>query len=147
MLTTETMTNVNAERDVLLQKKIAAEPAALYPPIAVPMIRRAIELRKTRPGDDGVFSGLWLDGYRPMTLRGRRKDDPVPLMCWECGQALTGRKIRFCSQECATAFSSAICQTIDVGGGSHTKLLASLLTIPGRRPVTEWTKMLTGVRS
>jgi CRISPR-associated protein Cas1 len=52
-------------------------------------------------------------GYRPMTLRGRRKDDPVPLMCWEWGKALVGRRLRFCSHECATAFSSAIHQTID----------------------------------
>jgi hypothetical protein len=29
-------------------------------------------------------------GYRPMPLRGRRRDDPVPLMCWECGKALAG---------------------------------------------------------
>lgn len=35
----------------------------LYPPIAVPMIKRAGELRKNRPGNDGVFWGLWLDGY------------------------------------------------------------------------------------
>jgi hypothetical protein len=27
------------------------------------MIRRAVELRKNRVGDDGVFWGLWLDGY------------------------------------------------------------------------------------
>ena len=54
-------------------------------------------------------------GYRPMPLRGRLRDDPVPLMCWECGKALTGRKRRFCSRDCATAFSSAIPQTIDAG--------------------------------
>lgn len=35
----------------------------LYPPIAVPMIRRAVEVRKSRPGKDGAFWGLWLDGY------------------------------------------------------------------------------------
>ena len=35
----------------------------LYPPIAVPMISRAVELRETRAGNDGVFWGLWLDGY------------------------------------------------------------------------------------
>jgi hypothetical protein len=35
----------------------------LYPPIAVSMIRRAVALRKSRAGDDGVFWGLWLDGY------------------------------------------------------------------------------------
>ena len=29
-------------------------------------------------------------GYRPMPLRGRRRDDPVSLMCWECGKALAG---------------------------------------------------------
>jgi hypothetical protein len=55
-------------------------------------------------------------GYRPMPLRGRRRDDPVPMMCWECGKALVGRKIRFCSHECTTAFSLAIHQTIDTGG-------------------------------
>jgi hypothetical protein len=46
-------------------------------------------------------------GYRQMRRPGGFRDDPVPLMCWECGKALTGRKIRFCSQECATTFSAA----------------------------------------
>jgi hypothetical protein len=35
----------------------------LYPPIAVPMIRRAVELRKSRVGDNGVFWALLLEGY------------------------------------------------------------------------------------
>ena len=34
----------------------------LYPPIAIPMIRQAVELRKARMGDDSLFWGLWLDG-------------------------------------------------------------------------------------
>ena len=46
-------------------------------------------------------------GYRQMRREGGFRDDPVPLMCWECGKALAGRKIRFCSQECATTFSAA----------------------------------------
>ena len=45
--------------------------------------------------------------YRPMPLRGRRRDDPVPLMCWECGKALARRQRRFCSSDCVTAFSAA----------------------------------------
>jgi hypothetical protein len=54
-------------------------------------------------------------GYRQMRGRGGFTDDPVPLMCWECGKALVGRKIRFCSDECATMFSSAIHRTMDAG--------------------------------
>jgi hypothetical protein len=54
-------------------------------------------------------------GYQPMPLGGRRRDDPVPLMCRECGKAFVARRLRFCSPECATAFSSAIHQTIDAG--------------------------------
>jgi hypothetical protein len=46
-------------------------------------------------------------GYWPMPLRGRRRDDPVPLMCWECGKALVGRRLRFCSSDRVTAFSAA----------------------------------------
>jgi hypothetical protein len=46
-------------------------------------------------------------GHWPMPLQGRRRDDPVPPMCWECGKALVGRKRRFCSRDCATAFSLA----------------------------------------
>jgi hypothetical protein len=54
-------------------------------------------------------------GYRQMRREGGFRDDPVPLMCWECGKALTGRKIRFCSLECATTFSLAIHHSKDVG--------------------------------
>ena len=61
-------------------------------------------------------------GYRQMRREGGFRDDPVPLMCWECGKALAGRKIRFCSDECATAFSSAIRQTIDAGRPEGSKL-------------------------
>jgi hypothetical protein len=60
-------------------------------------------------------------GHSPMPLRGGRRDDPVPLMCWECGKALVGRKIRFCSHECATAFSLAthhLATTDGMGGRS-----------------------------
>ncbi len=39
-----------------------------------------------------------------MPLQGALKDNPVPLTCWECGKALVGRRIRFCSIECARAF-------------------------------------------
>jgi hypothetical protein len=45
-------------------------------------------------------------GYRQMRREGGFRDDPVPLMCWECGKALSGKRLRFCSQECATAFSA-----------------------------------------
>jgi hypothetical protein len=63
-------------------------------------------------------------GYRPMPLRGRRRDDPVPLMCWECGKALAGRRVRFCSHECATAFSAATHHStaIDAGQPEGSKL-------------------------
>jgi hypothetical protein len=37
-------------------------------------------------------------------LQGALKDSPVPLTCWECGKALVGRRIRFCSIHCAKAF-------------------------------------------
>jgi hypothetical protein len=40
-----------------------------YPPIAVPMIRRVVELHKAHVGVDGVFWGLWLDGYPVDVIR------------------------------------------------------------------------------
>jgi hypothetical protein len=43
-------------------------------------------------------------GRLKMPLRGALKDNPVALMCWECGKALVGRRIRFCSNGCARAF-------------------------------------------
>jgi hypothetical protein len=61
-------------------------------------------------------------GYRQMRGRGGFTDDPVPLMCWECGKALTGRKIRFCSHECATSFSLAIHHSNDAGQPEGSKL-------------------------
>jgi hypothetical protein len=44
-------------------------------------------------------------GYRQMRREGGFSDDPVPLMCWECGKALSGRTRRFCSSDCVKAFS------------------------------------------
>lgn len=43
-------------------------------------------------------------GRRPMPLQGGLKDSPAPLGCWECGKAIPGKQIRFCSKECARAF-------------------------------------------
>jgi CRISPR-associated endonuclease Cas1 len=43
-------------------------------------------------------------GRLPKSLQGVLRDNPVPLMCWECGKALVDRKFRFCSNECAKAF-------------------------------------------
>jgi hypothetical protein len=46
--------------------------------------------------------------YLPRLPQGRRRNrrtGPVPPMCWECGKALTGRGLRFCSPECSTAFT------------------------------------------
>jgi CRISPR-associated endonuclease Cas1 len=50
-----------------------------------------------------AFSGS-PSGRLKMPLQGALRDNPVPLMCWECGKALIGRRIRFCSNECARAF-------------------------------------------
>jgi hypothetical protein len=61
-------------------------------------------------------------GHRQTRREGGFRDDPVPLMCWECGKALASGKIRFCSHECATAFSLAIHQTIDAGQPEGSKL-------------------------
>ena len=47
-----------------------------------------------------AFSGPPRDRLK-MPLQGAVKDDPVPLTCWECGKALVGRRIRFCSIDCA----------------------------------------------
>jgi hypothetical protein len=46
-------------------------------------------------------------GYRQTRREGGFRDDPVPMMCWECGKALVGRRLRFCSSDCVTAFSAA----------------------------------------
>jgi CRISPR-associated protein Cas1 len=43
-------------------------------------------------------------GRRPIPLQGALKDNPVPLVCWECGKALVGKRLRSCSKECARAF-------------------------------------------
>jgi hypothetical protein len=32
------------------------------------------------------------------------RNNPVPLTCWECGKALVGGRIVFCSIDCAKAF-------------------------------------------
>jgi hypothetical protein len=48
-----------------------------------------------------AFSGP-ARGRRP--FRGGLKDNPVPMACWECGKSLVGKRLRFCSNECATAF-------------------------------------------
>jgi CRISPR-associated endonuclease Cas1 len=50
-----------------------------------------------------AFSGPRRERLK-MPLQGALKDSPVPLTCWECGKALVGRRIRFCSNECARAF-------------------------------------------
>jgi hypothetical protein len=77
-------------------------------------------------------------GYRQMRREGGFRDDPVPMMCWECGKALNGRKIRFCSQECATAFSSANPRTIDArqpeGSQLPARIDASGFPAKGQRP-------------
>jgi CRISPR-associated protein Cas1 len=41
----------------------------------------------------------------PVPLQRGLKDDPVPLLCTECGKALVGKQRRFCSSDCTTAFS------------------------------------------
>jgi hypothetical protein len=50
-----------------------------------------------------AFSGP-ARGRLPMPLQGALQDNPVPLVCWECGKALVGKRHRFCSNECARAF-------------------------------------------
>ncbi len=50
-----------------------------------------------------AFSGP-ARGRQPIPLQGGLKDNPVPLACWECGRALVGRRLRFCSNVCARAF-------------------------------------------
>ncbi len=47
-------------------------------------------------------------GYRAASLRGRLKEDPAPRMCWECGRALTGRQVKFCSYDCVEAWQLAM---------------------------------------
>jgi CRISPR-associated endonuclease Cas1 len=47
----------------------------------------------------GPARGRW-----PIPLQDMLKDNPVPLACWECGKELAGRRIMFCSNECARAF-------------------------------------------
>jgi CRISPR-associated endonuclease Cas1 len=46
-------------------------------------------------------------GHRPLSLRGGLQEDPVPRACFECGRALATRQRKFCSTDCATAFSLA----------------------------------------
>jgi CRISPR-associated endonuclease Cas1 len=43
-------------------------------------------------------------GRPPILLQGGLKDNPFPLACWECGKALVGKRLRFCSKVCARAF-------------------------------------------
>ena len=50
-----------------------------------------------------AFGGPPRGGLK-MPLQGALKNCPVPLACWECGKALVGKRIRFCSNECARAF-------------------------------------------
>jgi hypothetical protein len=92
-----------------------AEDGRIHAPHTIPP-KPLEQRRKLDPLTPGlrVFIGPGC-GYRQMRGRGGFTDDPVPLMCWECGKALNGRKARFCSHECAAAFSSAIHQTIDAG--------------------------------
>jgi hypothetical protein len=53
----------------------------------------------TLPAFSGPARRPW-----PIPLQRGLKDDPVPLMCWECGRALGGKQLRFCSVECAGTF-------------------------------------------
>jgi hypothetical protein len=50
-----------------------------------------------------AFSGP-ARGRLPIQLQGALQANPVPLVCWECGKALVGKRRRFCSNECARAF-------------------------------------------
>jgi CRISPR-associated endonuclease Cas1 len=50
-----------------------------------------------------AFSGA-VRGRLPLPLQGTLKDHPAPLACWECGKALVGKRLRFCSNECARVF-------------------------------------------
>jgi hypothetical protein len=43
-------------------------------------------------------------GHLPVALQGALKNNTVPLVCWECGKALVGKRRRFCSNDCAKAF-------------------------------------------
>jgi hypothetical protein len=47
----------------------------------------------------GPAHGRW-----PIPLRGALKDNPVPMVCWECGKGLADKRHRFCSKVCAKAF-------------------------------------------
>jgi CRISPR-associated endonuclease Cas1 len=43
-------------------------------------------------------------GRWPIPLQHALKDNPVPMVCWECGKALAGKRHMFCSKACARAF-------------------------------------------
>lgn len=43
-------------------------------------------------------------GRRPIPLNGALKDNPVPMVCWECGKGLGDKRHRFCSMQCAKSF-------------------------------------------
>jgi hypothetical protein len=43
-------------------------------------------------------------GRWPIPLQAALKDNPVPVTCWECGKALAGKRLMFCSKVCARAF-------------------------------------------
>jgi CRISPR-associated endonuclease Cas1 len=55
-----------------------------------------------------------LRGHRPPSLRGGLKDEATPRACCECGRALRGRQRKFCSTDCAMAFSLATQHLITV---------------------------------
>jgi hypothetical protein len=44
------------------------------------------------------------NGRWPIPLQGALKDNPVPMVCWECGKGLGDKRHIFCSNECAKAF-------------------------------------------
>jgi CRISPR-associated protein Cas1 len=56
--------------------------------------------------------------------RRRRRNGLVPPMCWECGKALalTGRGSRFCSPQCATAFTFPKATHKKINAGQPEKL-------------------------
>jgi CRISPR-associated endonuclease Cas1 len=70
---------------------------------AIPPERSKRELRldpmTPLPAFSGPARGRW-----PIPLQRGLRNDPVPLVCWECGKALAGRRLGFCSNDCAKAF-------------------------------------------
>jgi hypothetical protein len=99
----------------------------LYPPIAIPMIRRAVELRKNRPGNDAVFWGLWLDGY------------PVDVVRWidEHLRLLQKKTARATSADIETA-SRATARVPASRTAPHRSVFRHLQEQQGRRNLISW---------